>query len=92
LVRDPHPPPQILSGASPEHLGSLGIPISEAVEAAVTSNGMLKYSLGSVLKPASTHQTVIGLEAPKQFEMADEYPEASIQEAMRHLPEVESAS
>jgi tryptophan synthase beta chain len=62
----------------PESLGSLGIAISEAVEAAVTSNGKYKYSLGSVLGPVLMHQTVIGLEAIKQFEMADEYPDVVI--------------
>jgi tryptophan synthase beta chain len=62
----------------PENSGSLGIAISEAVEAAVASGGELKYSLGSVLGPVLTHQTVIGLEALKQFEMADEYPDVLI--------------
>jgi tryptophan synthase beta chain len=63
---------------NPENLGSLGIAISEAVEAAVTSNGKFKYSLGSVLGPVLMHQTVIGLEALKQFEMADVYPDIVI--------------
>jgi tryptophan synthase beta chain len=63
---------------NPENSGSLGIAISEAVEAAVASEGTLKYSLGSVLGPVLTHQTVIGLEALKQFEMADEYPDVLI--------------
>ncbi len=62
----------------PESLGSLGIAISEAVEAAVTSNGRFKYSLGSVLGPVLMHQTVVGLEALKQFEMADAYPDIVI--------------
>jgi tryptophan synthase beta chain len=43
--------------------GSLGIAISEAVEVAATSNGTVKYSLGSVLNHVLMHQTVIGLEA-----------------------------
>ncbi|OGO15983.1 MAG: TrpB-like pyridoxal-phosphate dependent enzyme [Chloroflexi bacterium RBG_16_48_8] len=63
---------------NPDSLGSLGIAISEAVEAAVTSNGKFKYSLGSVLGPVLMHQSVIGLEALKQFEMADEYPDIVI--------------
>jgi tryptophan synthase beta chain len=63
---------------NPESLGSLGIAISEAVEAAVTSNGKYKYSLGSVLGPVLMHQTVVGLEALKQFELADEYPDILI--------------
>ncbi len=62
----------------PDNPGSLGIAISEAVEAAVTSNGKYKYSLGSVLGPVLTHQSVIGLEALKQMEMADEYPDVII--------------
>ena len=58
--------------------GSLGIAISEAVEAAATSGGKYKYSLGSVLGPVLMHQTVIGLEAIKQFDMAGEYPDTVI--------------
>ena len=62
----------------PESLGSLGIAISEAVEAAATSGGKYKYSLGSVLGPVLMHQTVVGLEALKQFDMAGEYPDIVI--------------
>ncbi|MDI6844840.1 MAG: TrpB-like pyridoxal phosphate-dependent enzyme [Candidatus Saccharicenans sp.] len=51
----------------PNHPGSLGIAISEAVEAAV-SQPETKYSLGSVLDAVLMHQTVIGLEAMKQCE------------------------
>ena len=58
--------------------GSLGIAISEAVEAAATSGGAKKYSLGSVLNHVLLHQTVIGQEALLQFEMADEYPDVVI--------------
>jgi len=58
--------------------GSLGIAISEAVEAAATSGGAKKYSLGSVLNHVLLHQTVIGLETLEQFEMADEYPDVII--------------
>jgi tryptophan synthase beta chain len=43
--------------------GSLGIAISEAVEAAASSGGTVKYALGSVLNHVLMHQTVIGLEA-----------------------------
>ena len=63
---------------TPDNPGSLGIAISEAVEAAVASNGKYKYSLGSVLGPVLTHQTVIGEEALKQMEMAGEYPDIVI--------------
>jgi tryptophan synthase beta chain len=58
--------------------GSLGIAISEAVEVAATSGGSKKYSLGSVLNHVLMHQTVIGLEALEQMEMADEYPDIVI--------------
>jgi len=62
----------------PDTPGSLGIAISEAVEAAVKSNGRLKYSLGSVLNPVLMHQTIIGQEAIIQFEKAGEYPDVVI--------------
>ena len=52
-----------------------GIAISEAVEVAATSGGAKKYSLGSVLGHVLMHQTVIGLEALQQMEMAGEYPD-----------------
>jgi tryptophan synthase beta chain len=64
--------------ADPDCPGSLGIAISEAIEAAVTSGGELKYSLGSVLNHVLLHQTIIGLEAKKQFEMIGEYPDVLI--------------
>lgn len=62
----------------PNNPGSLGIAISEAVEAAVISNGVKKYSLGSVLNHVLLHQTVIGQEALKQMDMANEYPDVVI--------------
>jgi tryptophan synthase beta chain len=49
--------------------GSLGIAISEAVEAAVKA-GDAKYALGSVLNHVMLHQTIIGLEAEKQLKLA----------------------
>ena len=58
--------------------GSLGIAISEAVEAAATSNGAKKYSLGSVLGHVLLHQTVIGEESLKQMDLAGEYPDVVI--------------
>jgi tryptophan synthase beta chain len=67
-----------LLAQDPQHPGSLGIAISEAVEAAVSSNGKYKYSIGSVLGPVLTHQTVVGLETLKQFELADDYPDVII--------------
>ena len=62
---------------NPDSLGSLGIAISEAVEIAATEEGT-KYSLGSVLNHVLLHQTVIGEEALRQFEMADDYPDVVI--------------
>jgi tryptophan synthase beta chain len=62
----------------PNSPGSLGIAISEAVEAAVTSGGKKKYSLGSVLGHVLTHQSVIGEEALKQMDLANEYPDVVI--------------
>lgn len=63
----------------PNTPGSLGIAISEAIEAAVSdSTGKTRYSLGSVLNHVMLHQTVIGLEAKKQFEQIGEYPDIVI--------------
>jgi tryptophan synthase beta chain len=62
----------------PNSTGSLGIAISEAVEAAATSGGKYKYALGSVLNHVLMHQTVIGQEALKQLELAGEYPDVVI--------------
>jgi tryptophan synthase beta chain len=62
---------------NPNSTGSLGIAISEAVEAAV-KGGETKYSLGSVLNYVLMHQTVIGQEALEQFKLADDYPDIVI--------------
>jgi tryptophan synthase beta chain len=62
----------------PDSSGSLGIAISEAVEAAATSEGRYKYALGSVLNHVLMHQTVIGQEALEQLEMAGEYPDVIV--------------
>ncbi len=62
---------------SPEHPGSLGIAISEAIEDAVTSKDT-RYSLGSVLNHVLLHQTIIGLETQKQLAMINEYPDIII--------------
>ena len=61
----------------PHCAGSLGIAISEAIEATVTTPGT-KYALGSVLNHVCMHQTVIGQEAIKQMELAGEYPDIVI--------------
>ncbi len=66
LAKDPNSP------------GSLGIAISEAVEVAATSGGKKKYSLGSVLNHVLMHQSVIGEEALKQMDLANEYPDVVI--------------
>ncbi len=58
----------------PDSPGSLGIAISEAVEEAASRDDT-NYSLGSVLNHVLLHQTVIGLEAKKQFEKVGEYPD-----------------
>ncbi len=58
----------------PDSTGSLGIAISEAVERAVQRDDS-KYALGSVLNHVLLHQTVIGQEARRQFELADDYPD-----------------
>ncbi len=62
----------------PDSPGSLGVAISEAVEAAATSGGAKKYALGSVLNHVMLHQSVIGLEVQKQLEMAGEEPDVMI--------------
>jgi len=67
LAKDPNTP------------GSLGIAISEAIEAAVSDKtGKTRYSLGSVLNHVMLHQTIIGLEAQKQMKMIGEYPDIVI--------------
>ena len=57
----------------PNYQGSLGTAISEAIELAMQTPNC-KYTLGSVLNHVALHQTIIGLEAEKQMEMAGEYP------------------
>jgi tryptophan synthase beta chain len=66
-----------LMSEQPENMGSLGIAISEAVEMAVSTPNT-RYTLGSVLNHVLLHQTIIGLEAEKQMEMAGEYPDKVI--------------
>lgn len=61
----------------PNHPGSLGLAISEAVEVAV-QNDDVKYALGSVLNHVLMHQTVIGLEAEKQMEKSGDAPDIVI--------------
>jgi tryptophan synthase beta chain len=66
-----------LLAEDPNNTGSLGIAIGEAIEDTVTSKGV-KYALGSVASHVLHHQTVIGLEAKKQMEMAGAYPDVVI--------------
>jgi tryptophan synthase beta chain len=78
----PSPSPNTNAGRQfyekdPNHPGSLGIAISEAIEEAATREDT-KYSLGSVLNHVLLHQTVIGLEAKKQMEEAGFYPDVVI--------------
>jgi tryptophan synthase beta chain len=76
-----HPSPSPRTGAGrsflekdPNHPGSLGIAISEAVEDCVTHDNT-KYSLGSVLNHVLLHQSVIGQEAVLQMEEFGESPD-----------------
>ncbi len=62
---------------NPNHQGSLGIAISEAVELAVQREDT-KYALGSVLNHVLLHQTVIGQEAMEQMQMADDWPDVVV--------------
>lgn len=62
---------------NPTYQGSLGTAISEAIELALQTPNC-KYTLGSVLNHVALHQTIIGLEAEKQMEMAGEYPDVVI--------------
>ncbi len=67
---------QILA-QDPDSPGSLGIAISEAVEAAVGDKDT-KYALGSVLNHVMLHQTINGLETQKQMAIAGDYPDVVI--------------
>jgi len=62
---------------NPDHPGSLGIAISEAVEVAAMRDDT-KYALGSVLNHVLLHQTVVGQEAMAQMEMANDYPDVIV--------------
>lgn len=62
---------------TPDSRGSLGIAIGEAVEVALADDDT-KYALGSVLNHVLLHQTIIGEEAIKQFDMANDYPDVVI--------------
>jgi tryptophan synthase beta chain len=75
----PSPSPSTGAGRAvlardPDSPGSLGIAISEAVEEAASREDT-RYALGSVLNHVLLHQTVIGLETQRQFELAGESPD-----------------
>ena len=62
----------------PDHPGSIGIALSEAMHAVASMGRKLKFGAGSVLGPVLMHQTIVGLEALQQFELAGEYPDVVI--------------
>ncbi len=66
-----------LCAKNPNHPGSLGIAISEGLEDAKCDKKAI-YCLGSVLNHVLMHQTIIGLETLRQFEMAGDYPDVVI--------------
>ena len=79
-----HPSPSNLTevgkkilAENPDSTGSLGIAISEAVEVAAQRDDT-KYALGSVLNHVLLHQTVVGQEAIRQMELADDYPDVIV--------------
>lgn len=79
-----HPSPSELTesgrtilAANPDSTGSLGIAISEAVEQAAQAENT-RYALGSVLNHVLLHQTIIGEEALKQFELAGDTPDVLV--------------
>jgi tryptophan synthase beta chain len=66
-----------IRGGNPQHPGSLGIAISEAVEVAA-QDPETRYALGSVLNHVLLHQTVIGEEALLQFAAVGEVPDVIV--------------
>jgi tryptophan synthase beta chain len=66
-----------LLAQNPIHSGSLGIAVSEGLEYAEGHEGSV-YCLGSVLNHVLIHQSIIGLETIKQFELADDSPDLII--------------
>jgi tryptophan synthase beta chain len=80
-----HPSPSDLTefgrkmlAKDPNHPGSLGIAISEAMATALKGGANTKYSLGSVLNHVMLHQTIIGEETMLQFKKLDEQPDYMI--------------
>jgi len=78
----PSPSPETKYGRSllqsrPDHPGSLGVAISEAIEDAVT-HPRTKYALGSVLNHVLLHQTIIGQEAMRQMDEHGVFPDTVV--------------
>ncbi len=61
--------------AQPDHPGSLGVAISEAIEHSLKKPYPINYGIGSVLNHVLMHQTIVGQEAKKQFELIDDEPD-----------------
>jgi tryptophan synthase beta chain len=68
---------QTLLAKNPNNPGSLGVAVSEGLEYAESHKGSV-YCLGSVLNHVLIHQSIIGLEAIRQFELADDSPDLII--------------
>lgn len=66
-----------LLAENPDHPGSLGIAISEAVSQAV-ADPHTRYALGSVLNHVLLHQTIIGEEALLQLAKVGETPDVLV--------------
>jgi tryptophan synthase beta chain len=66
-----------ISLTQPDHPGSLGIAISEAIEDTVTHPGT-RYALGSVLNHVLLHQSIIGQESIRQIDALGAFPDVVI--------------
>jgi len=80
IVPSPSPDTEVgrrILAENPDHPGTLGIAISEAIEDAFAHDDT-KYSIGSVANHVLLHQTIIGEETIKQMEMADAYPDVIV--------------
>lgn len=62
----------------PNHPGSLGIAISEAIEVVLKNQETTRYTLGSVLNHVMLHQSIVGQEAIEQMKLANDYPDVII--------------
>jgi len=80
-----------LLAQDPDHPGSLGIAISEALSEAVKHPGT-RYALGSVLNHVLLHQAVIGEEALLQLARVGETPDEVLAASLRRVPHIASRS